>query len=89
MNNIKKEENKQTILNLVNKLQSTLKEEFELELSTEELVEILQIDEEDYEDGKFFELTFAYLNEEFEKDNFFELADDISALKYRESFYNL
>lgn len=89
MNNIKKEENTKAVLNLVKELQRVLKEDENLEYSTNEVLEILYITEEDFEDSKQLELTLRYLNEEFESSNFAELAENIGALKYRESFYNL
>lgn len=89
MNNIKKEENTKAVLNLVKELQRVLKEDESLEYSTNEVLEILYITKEDFEDSKQLELTLRYLNEEFESSNFAELAENIGALKYRESFYNL
>lgn len=89
MNNIKKEENTKAVLNLVKELQRVLKEDENLEYSTNEVLEILYITKEDFEDSKQLELTLRYLNEEFESSNFAELAENIGALKYRESFYNL
>lgn len=89
MNNIKKEENTKAVLNLVKELQRALKEDENLEYSTNEVLEILYITKEDFEDSKQLELTLRYLNEEFESSNFAELAENIGALKYRESFYNL
>lgn len=89
MNNIKKEENTKAVLNLVKELQRVLKEDENLEYSTDEVLEILYITKEDFEDSKQLELTLRYLNEEFESSNFAELAENIGALKYRESFYNL
>lgn len=89
MNNIKKEENTKAVLNLVKELQRVLKEDENLEYSTNEVLEILYITEEDFEDSKQLELTLRYLSEEFESSNFAELAENIGALKYRESFYNL
>lgn len=89
MNNIKKEENTKAVLNLVKELQRVLKEDEDLEYSTNEVLEILYITKEDFEDSKQLELTLRYLNEEFESSNFAELAENIGALKYRESFYNL
>lgn len=89
MNNIKKEENTKAVLNLVKELQRVLKEDENLEYSTNEVLEILYITKEDFEDSTQLELTLRYLNEEFESSNFAELAENIGALKYRESFYNL
>lgn len=89
MNNIKKEVNTKAVLNLVKELQRVLKEDENLEYSTNEVLEILYITKEDFEDSKQLELTLRYLNEEFESSNFAELAENIGALKYRESFYNL
>lgn len=89
MNNIKKEENTKAVLNLAKELQRVLKEDENLEYSTNEVLEILYITKEDFEDSKQLELTLRYLNEEFESSNFAELAENIGALKYRESFYNL
>lgn len=89
MNNIKKEENTKAVLNLVKELQRVLKEDENLEYSTNEVLEILYITKEDFEDSKQLELTLRYLNEEFESSNFAELSENIGALKYRESFYNL
>ena len=89
MNNIKKEENTKAVLNLVKELQRVLKEDENLEYSTNEVLEILYITKEDFEDSKQLGLTLRYLNEEFESSNFAELAENIGALKYRESFYNL
>lgn len=86
MNNIK-EENKQTVLNLVKKSQRSLKEDVNLEYTTDEVLNILEITKEDFEDVMLLEMTVIYLNEEFEKDNFSELVNNIADLRYRESFY--
>lgn len=87
MNNFKKEENKQAVLNLVKNIQQVIKEEIDLQVSTNEILETLEITKEDLEDNKELELLLKYLNEEFENDNFSELADNIGSLKYRESFF--
>ena len=87
MNNFKKEENKQAVLNLVKNIQQVIKEEIDLQVSTNEILEALEITKEDLEDNKELELLLKYLNEEFENDNFSELADNIGSLKYRESFF--
>lgn len=87
MNNFKKEENKQAVLNLVKNIQQVIKEEIDLQVSTNEILETLEITKEDLEDNKELELLLKYLNEEYERDNFSELADNIGSLKYRESFF--
>lgn len=87
MNNFKKEENKQAVLNLVKNIQQVIKEEIDLQVSTNEILETLEITKEDLEDNKELALLLKYLNEEFENDNFSELADNIGSLKYRESFF--
>ena len=87
MNNLKKEENKQAVLNLVKNIQQVIKEEIDLQVSTNEILETLEITKEDLEDNKELALLLKYLNEEFENDNFSELADNICSLKYRESFF--
>lgn len=89
MNIIQEREALKTITSMVEEIQLTLKKEQNLVVGEDEIYKILEISQNDLETPSELRMVSESLTEEFEKDGFSELAENINALKYRESFYNL
>lgn len=82
MNIIQEREALKTITSMVEEIQLTLKKEQSLVVGEDEIYKILEISQNDLETPSELRIISESLTEEFEKDGFSELAENIDSLRY-------